>query len=219
MERHNLGPLLALIGIFGGGFLWFILCGLRFDYLVQNVFHGDPGEAIWALDPLFTILAALPSIVLLLVGFVLSLFPYIINRNYVEFDEVRSLRAANLFYLGEIFIVLTAVVSFASSLGILSLASEITWISAHIMLLIAITCSVHLFLILHQNIRQVSQVPQVSILSKITIVLLCIEFIALTIAIGFFQLYVWSFIRLTAIFVISSGILGVFLFFSQIMRN
>lgn len=69
LNQSRLGLLLVFIGIFVGGLFWLIACGLRFDYLVNEVYGGGgPGEAIWAMDPVFTILAALPGLVLFLIG-------------------------------------------------------------------------------------------------------------------------------------------------------
>jgi len=61
LKRLPLGPVMFFLGIFGGGLLWMVLVGLRFDYLISEVYDGgSPGEAIWSIDPLFTILAAIP---------------------------------------------------------------------------------------------------------------------------------------------------------------
>ena len=220
MEKHNLGPLLVFIGIFGGGSLWCILCGLRFDYLVQTVYHGDPGEAIWALDPTFTILAALPGISLIIVGLAFSLFLFQINRINADSEEIQSLRVSNLFYLGEITLVFTAIICLIGYFGISTLAIEITWISAYIMLIITITYVTHLLSIIHKIIEGTPlHTFQFSTLSKITIILLCVEFITLASALLIFQLYIWSFIRFTTIFIIFSGVCGVFLLSFKIIRN
>jgi len=69
LDKSRFGPILVFSGIFGGGLFWLIACILRFDYLVNEVYNGGgPGEAIWAIDPVFTILAALPGLVLFLIG-------------------------------------------------------------------------------------------------------------------------------------------------------
>ena len=82
MEQGRTGPFLLLLGIFGGGPFWFILVGLRFDYLVNEVYNGGgPGEAIWSMDPIFTAAAAIPGFFLVLFGILLSYRQYWVTKN------------------------------------------------------------------------------------------------------------------------------------------
>jgi hypothetical protein len=135
LKRPPLGPTLFFLGVFGGGPLWLVLVGLRFDYLISEVYNGGgPGEAIWSIDPLFTILAAVPAMILVFVGLIVSF------KSTIEMGNI----LLNLFYLGEICLLVTIIASCIGFLGISSLSVELVYISAIIMGAIVITCIIHM---------------------------------------------------------------------------
>jgi len=68
LKSNKLGPILIFLGLIGGGILWTFLVSLRFWYLINNVPGKDIGEAIWVLDPEFTLIAAVPGLLLALYG-------------------------------------------------------------------------------------------------------------------------------------------------------
>ncbi|MHA1485328.1 MAG: hypothetical protein ACTSPR_08425, partial [Candidatus Thorarchaeota archaeon] len=142
LKRIPLGPALVFLGVFGGGLLWIVLVGLRFAYLITEVYNGDPGEAIWSLDPLFTILAAIPGIILVLVGLIVSV--QFTPEHPEEVKPEIGYQQLNLFYLGEICLLITIVVSFIGFLSISSSVIEVVRVSAIIMGAIVITCIAHM---------------------------------------------------------------------------
>ena len=214
MKRVLLGPVLVFLGIFGGGFLWLVLIGIRFEYLITVVYDGaDPGEAIWALDPIFTILAAVPGIILALIGLSLSL-----KSSYEQPIETKSkvsFRELNLFYLGEICLLVTIVVSIIGFLGISGLIVELVQISAILMALIALTCITHMFsLVLRNPIRKLG----LSKFSRNTAILLTIELMILILVVLTLRLYTWSLIRTTTLVIAVSGFLGLVLITPRFLK-
>lgn len=207
LKRIPLGPALVFLGVFGGGILWLILIGLRFDYLITEVYNGGgPGEAIWSLDPLFTILAAIPGIILVLVGLIVS-----VQSPPEHSEEVKpemGYQQLNLFYLGEICLLVTIVVSFIGFLGISSSVVEIVRVSAIIMGAIVITCMAHMLsFFLRESISRLDS----SKLSRNTAILLAVELVILFSVVLALRLYTWSFIRSTTLVITSSGFLGLLL--------
>ncbi|MFW9974008.1 MAG: hypothetical protein ACFFDQ_01900 [Candidatus Thorarchaeota archaeon] len=198
-----MGPALVSLGIFGGGFFWLVLTGLRFDYLITNVYHGDPGEAIWSLDPLFTVIAAVPGLILVFVGIILSAQTASEQANEIE-PEV-GYHQLNLFYIGEISLLVTAIVSFIGFLGISQSIVEIDWVAAIIMGAIVITSIVQLLsFVLRKSISKIDSFK----LSKNAAILLAVELGILLSIVLILRLYTWSFIRWTTLVIISSGFLG-----------
>ena len=207
LKRIPLGPALVFLGVFGGGILWLILIGLRFDYLITEVYNGGgPGEAIWSLDPLFTILAAIPGIILVLVGLIVS-----VQSPPEHSEEVKpemGYQQLNLFYLGEICLLVTIVVSFIGFLGISSSVVEVVRVSAIIMGAIVITCMAHMLsFFLRESISRLDS----SKLSRNTAILLAVELVILFSVVLALRLYTWSFIRSTTLVITSSGFLGLLL--------
>lgn len=207
LKRIPLGPALVFLGVFGGGILWLILIGLRFDYLITEVYNGGgPGEAIWSLDPLFTILAAIPGIILVLVGLIVS-----VQSPPEHSEEVKpemGYQQLNLFYLGEICLLVTIVVSFIGFLGISSSVVEVVGVSAIIMGTIVITCIAHMLsFFLRESISRLDS----SKLSRNTAILLAVELVILFSVVLALRLYTWSFIRSTTLVITSSGFLGLLL--------
>jgi hypothetical protein len=202
LKRIPLGPTLVFIGVFGGGLLWIFLCGLRFDYLITEVYNGDPGEAIWSLDPLFTILAAIPAIILILVGLIVSVHPG--PERPAESKPRMDHQKLNLFYIGEICLLVASIASFIGFLGISSLIVEVR-VSAIIMGAIMITSLIHILSsILLGSIGRLSPLK----LSRDTTILLAIELVVLLSVVFGLQLHIWHFIRITTLVIASSGFLG-----------
>jgi len=207
LKRIPLGPALVFLGVFGGGLLWLVLIGLRFDYLITEVYNGGgPGEAIWSLDPLFTILAAIPGIILVLVGLIVS-----VQSTPEHSEEVKpemGYQQLNLFYLGEICLLVTIVVSFIGFLGISGIIVEVVRVSAIIMGAIVITCIAHMLsFFLRESISRLDS----SKLSRNTAILLAVELVILFSVVLALRLYTWSFIRSTTLVITSSGFLGLLL--------
>jgi cation transport ATPase len=201
-----LGPALVFLGIFGGGLLWIVLIGLRFDYLINEVYDGDPGEAIWSLDPLFTMLAAIPGVVLVFAGLILTAQ----STSWLS-EEVKpktSYQQLNLVYLAEICLLITIVTSFIGFLGTSSIAVEEVRVSALIMSAIFITCLAHMFsFFLRGSISRLNS----SRLSRNTAILIALELVALFSVVFTLRLYTWSFIRSITLVITSSGLLGLLL--------
>ena len=207
LKRIPLGPALVFLGVFGGGLLWLVLCGLRFDYLITEIYNGGgPGEAIWSLDPLFTMLAAIPGIILVLVGLIASVqFP---PEHSEEVKPEMGYQQMNLFYLGEICFLVTIVVSFIGSLSISNLIVEVVRVSAIIMGAIVITCIVHMLsFFLRESISRLDS----SKLVRNTAILLAVELVTLLSVVLALRLYTWSSIRSTTLVIASSGFLGLLL--------
>ena len=206
LKRIPLGPALVFLGVFGGGLFWLVLCGLRFDYLITEIYNGDPGEAIWSLDPLFTTLAAIPGIILVLVGLIVS-----VQSPPEHSEEVKpemGYQQLNLFYLGEICLLVTIVVSFIGFLSISSFIVEVVRVSAIIMGAIGITCMVHMLsFFLRESISRLNS----SKLSRNIAILLAVELVILLSVVLALRLYTWSFIRSTTLVTTSSGFLGLLL--------
>ncbi|MGY5881292.1 MAG: hypothetical protein RTV31_13650 [Candidatus Thorarchaeota archaeon] len=213
LKRFPLGPVLVFLGVFGGGLLWLILIGLRFDYLITEVYGGGgPGEAIWSLDPLFTIFAAIPGIILAFVGVIVS-----VQSSSEHLEEIKpklSFQWLNLFYLGEICLLVTVVVSFIGFLGVSSLSAEVVRISAILMGAIVITCIIHMLsLVLRRSIGTQDS----SKLQRISAILLTTELVILLSVVLGLRLYTWSFIRITTLVIMSSGFLGLLLITPQFL--
>ena len=194
LRRIPLGPSLVLLGLFGGGFLWLVLVGLRFDYLITEVYDGDPGEAIWSLDPLFTIIAAIPGMFLVLVGLIVSVLAK--PKYHDEAKDERSYLQLNLFYVGEIGVLAAVVVDFISLLGALTSAIEAVRVFAIVTGAILITGISH---ILSPFLARPAGKPESLELSKGTAVLLAVEITILVSIVLALRLYVWSFIRSTTL--------------------
>lgn len=107
MERDSIGPILVISGYVLGGTIWFILVALRFDYLVHNVPGYDIGEAIWALDPLFTVLAGLPGLTVVVLGLMISAWE---ARKSMEASRAWSSLASLVYLIG----VVWAIIALAS---------------------------------------------------------------------------------------------------------
>lgn len=207
LKRLPLGPVLVLLGVFGGGLLWIVLVGLRFWYLITEVYNGGgPGEAIWSIDPLFTIVAAIPGIILVFVGLIVSIKSP--PEHSAEVTAEISNQKLNLFYLGEICLLVTIIVSIIGSLGVSSLIVEVVRISAIMMGAIVITCIAHvLSSVLSGSISRLDS----SIISRNTAILLAVELVMLFSVVLALRLYTWSFIRTTTLAITSSGFLGLLL--------
>lgn len=206
MKRIPLGPVLVFLGVFGGGLLWLVLIGFRFDYLITEIYNGGgPGEAIWSIDPLFTILAAIPGLILVFIGFIVS-----VQSTPEQSEKVKpemSYQQLNLFYLGEICLLITIIVSFIGFLSISSLI-EIVRVSAIIMGAIVITCITHMLsFVLGGSIRKLDS----SKLSRNTAILLAVELVTLLSVVLALRLYTWSLIRSTTLVITSTGFLGLLL--------
>jgi len=206
LGRIPLGPAFVSLGIFGGGFLWIVLTGLRFDYLITNVYHGDPGEAIWSLDPFFTVIAAVPGLILVFVGIILSVWTTLDYAKVIEPEA--GYHKLNLFYIGEISLLVTTIVSFIGFLGVSQIIVEITWIAAIIMGTIVATCIIQL--VFSIRMTQINDPDSLKI-SRNAAILLALEFVTLSLVVFIFQLYTWSFIRWTTLVIIVSGFLGILL--------
>lgn len=223
MKRFPIGPLMVFSGIVGGGLLWLVLCGLRFDYLVSEVYNGSsPGEAIWALDPIFTIAAALPGGLLVFAGFFVSLqTPEYFKRKEQSTEmsqNLRTYRYQNLFYLGNIVLIIPLVTSF---LGLVSSSGSLlegVIFSSIIMATILITCIISLVYHVYLTIRSDRIELQSSILSRSVVILLIIELTALFAITYLFRLDRWSLIELTTIVIVSSGVLGLLLQIPSIFK-
>ncbi len=196
-----------LLGIFGGGLLWVVLVQLRFDYLITEVYDGGgPGEAIWSIDPLFTILAAIPGLILVFVGLIVS-----VQTQPEHFEEVKpkiDYQQLNLLYLGEICLLVTIIVSFIGFLGISGLIVEIVQISAMLMGTIMITCVTHMASLVPR--KSTSRLGS-SKFSRNTAILLALEFMILISVVLALRLYTQSFIRTTTLVITTSGFLGLLL--------
>ena len=207
LKRIPLGPALVFLGVFGGGLLWLVLCGLRFDYLITEVYNGGgPGEAIWSLDPLFTMLAAIPGMILVFAGFIVSV--QFTPEHSEEVKHEMGYQQLNLFYLGEICLLVTIIVSLIGFLSISSFIVEVVRVSAIIMGAIVITCMVHMLsFFLRESISRLDS----SKLSRNTAILLAVELVILLSVVLALRLYTWSSIRSTTLVITSSGFLGLLL--------
>ncbi len=214
MKRLPLGPVMFFLGIFGGGLLWLVLVGLRFDYLITEVYDGGgPGEAIWSIDPLFTILAAIPGLILVFVGLIVS-----VQTQPEHLEEVKpkiGFQQLNLLYLGEICLFVTIIVSFIGFLGISGLIVEIVQISAILMGIIMITCVTHMASLVPR--KSTSRLGS-SKFSRNTAILLALEFMILISVVLALRLYTWSFIRATTLVIATSGFLGLLLITPNFLR-
>jgi len=214
LKRFPLGPMLVFLGIFGGGLLWLILIRHRFEYLITEVYNGGgPGEAIWALDPIFTILAAFPGILMVLAGLIVSVRPS--PEHPKELESKVGYQKLNLFYLGEICLLVTIVVSLIGFLGISGLIIEIVQISAILMGIIVITCIIHMFSLIPWKSRSRSSFSK---LPRNTAILLALEIVILVSVVFALQLYTWSLIRTTTVVITASGFLGLLLITPKFMK-
>jgi hypothetical protein len=195
------------LGIFGGGLLWLVLVGLRFDYLISEVYDGGgPGEAIWSIDPLFTILAAIPGIILVFAGLFVS----------IQSTPEMGYQQLHLFYMGEICILVTIVVSLIGFLSISSLTAGVFGVSMIIMGAIVITCIIHILsFVLLGSIHRLDLLK----LSRNTAILLAVELVILISVVLAFQLYTWSLIGPTTLVITSSGILGLLLLTPRFLNS
>jgi hypothetical protein len=184
------------LGVFGGGLLWIVLIGLRFEYLITVVYDGyDPGEAIWALDPLFAFVAAIPGVLLTLTGLIVSF------RSRLG----TSTQSLNLFYIGEICLFVALITSMIGFLGTAGLVIEIVTISTVMMGLIAFTGVLHILSV--ALAKSVTIIESLNIVRN-TAILLLVEFVLLASLVTVFHLYSWSLIRSTTLVITSSGFLG-----------
>jgi len=206
LKRIHLGPVLVLLGVFGGGFLWIVLTGLRFEYLLAEVYNDNPGEAIWSLDPLFTIFAAIPGMILVFFGL---LFSSLSTSEYSEEGKPEmNYRQLNLFYIGEICLLITAIVSFLGFLSTSSLIAEVVRFSTIIMGAIVFTCIIHMLsFVLGEAASRLNS----SNLTRNTAILLAVELVILFSVVLALRLYTWSFIRSTTLVIVSSGFTGLLL--------
>jgi hypothetical protein len=206
LRRTPMGPTLVFLGIFGGGLLWMVLTGLRFEYLITNVYHGDPGEAIWSLDPLFTVIAAVPGLILVFVGIALSFQTAPEQPKDIK-SEV-GYHQINLYYIGEISLLVTSIVSFVGFLGVSQSTIEINHVSATIMGTILITCLAQLLSsVLGESIPWLDSLK----LSRDVAIVLAMELFVLPLFVISLRLYTSSFIRWTTLAITSSGFLGLLL--------
>lgn len=203
MKQVFRGPFLVVLGVFGGGLLWLVLIGFRFEYLITVVYDGyDHGEAIWALDPVFTVTAAIPGVLLTLAGLIVS-FRTRLGTNTQSW---------NLFYIGEICLVVTFITSIIGVLGTSSIVVESITISTVLMGSIAITGGFH---ILSVALAKSVKILETLNIVRNTAVLLLFELVILSSIVTIFHLYTWSLIRITTLVITSSGILG-FLFLTPV---
>jgi hypothetical protein len=199
VKRVPFGPFLVALGVFGGGLLWMMLIGLRFEYLVTVVYSGyDPGEAIWALDPVFTLIAAVPGVLLSFAGLIMSF------RSRLG----TSRQSLNLFYIGEICLLIALITSMLGFLGTSGLVVEAVTISTVLMGLIVFTGTLHILSV--ALTKSITIIESLNIVRNTAIILL-IEFIVLVFIVTIFHLYTWSLIRSTTLVITSSGILGLLL--------
>jgi len=206
VKRVPLGPFLVALGVFGGGLLWLILIGFRFEYLITVVYNGyDPGEAIWALDPVLTLKAAIPGVLFTLTGLIVS------------FDTRldKSTQTLNLFYIGEICLLIALITSIIGFLGTSSLVVESVTMFTVLMGLIALTGVFHILsLVLAKSTKRIGLLNVV----RNSAILLLIEFMVLASIVTIFHLYTWSIIRSITLIITSSGIMG-FLFLAPSFRG
>lgn len=59
MENKQWGVILVILGMLGM-LLWYIGADILFQYLITEVYNGDPGEPIWVLAPEYAILVLVP---------------------------------------------------------------------------------------------------------------------------------------------------------------
>jgi hypothetical protein len=197
VKRVPLGPFLVALGVFGGGLLWLILIGFRFEYLITVVYNGyDPGEAIWTLDPMFTLIAAVPGVLFTLTGLIVSLDP--------RFDK--STQSLNLFYIGEICLLIALITSIIGFLGTSSLIVESVTMFTVLMGLIAFTSVFHILsLVWAKSTKKIESLDVV----RNSAILLLIEFIVLASIVTIFHLYTWNMIKSITLIVTSLGIIGI----------
>ena len=206
VKRVPLGPFLVALGVFGGGLLWIVLIGLRFEYLITVVYGGyDPGEAIWALDPVFTLVAAIPGGLLTLAGLIVSF------RSRLG----TSTPSLNLFYIGEICLLIALITSMIGFLGTAGLVIEAVMISTILMGLIAFTGVLHILSVVIS--KSVTIIESLNIVRN-TAILLLVEFLLLASIVTVFHLYSWSLIRSATLVITSSGILGLLLLAPSFLR-
>ena len=219
LNQSRLGPFLTFIGVFGGGIFWLIACGLRFDYLVNEVYNDpNPGEAIWAMDPVFTILAAVPGLVLFLIGFMIAISPIIGNQSEDASSKAIHLGSRkriqlNLLYIGEIFLLVTSIAGLIAFIGASTSAITIILVPTIIFAFITATCVLNLLNFLYYVWRGHFESTRITWVIRTTIMFLVLEFVALAIVVLTFQLYTWSFIRSTTIFLLLSGCFGMLFLF------
>lgn len=211
MNQLRLGPQLVFIGIFGGGLLWLFACVARFDYLINEVYNGGgPGEAIWIIDPVFTIIAALPGLFLVLFGFIFTLWPNTDVSGENASDRVcQPVRVKylhlNLLYLGENFLLVTAIVGFIAAFGTSSSAIEMFLVSSIVFAAIAVTCGLNLMGLLWYLWKGVTDSEEMKRLAKTTLLILAIELIVLASIFLALRLHTWRFVRMTTIVIQASG--------------
>jgi len=221
LNQSKLGPILVFIGIFVGGPFWLFACVLRFD-IDDVINYGDPGEAIWAIDPVFTILAALPGLVLFLKGFVIAIFPITSesDTSVVQLDS-KNHNQLNLLYIGEIFLLVTVIIGWITFFLTFNSIHDRDLFASVIFALITATCGFNLLNILYYTWRGHPETGMISRVIRNTNLLLVLEFVVLIVVVLTFQLYTSWLIRLTTIFLLLFGCFGVFLIFlsASIMKN
>ncbi len=211
MNHSRLGPQLVFIGIFCGGLLWLFACGARFDYLINEVYNGGgPGEAIWSIDPVFTIIAALPGLFLVLLGFILALWPSTDDLSENASDGViHPVREKhlhlNLLYLGENFLLVTAIV------GLIASSSTILQVSSIVFAAIAVTCGLNLMSLLWYLWKGAADSAEMKRLVKTTLLVLAIELILLASVVLALRLHTSNSVRITTIVIQASGCFGLLL--------
>ena len=222
MNDSRIGPFLTLIGIFGGGLLWLLACSYRYHYLTEP-YTGAPefsGESIWALDPVFTVLATLPGLILFFIGLIIAVSPLAHSQD--ENDHTRSIHITprkrvqlNLFYIGETFILVTTIIGLIAFFGVFTSAVEIMVIPTTIFAFIVIICILNFLTSLFYVLEGEADSANVTWIIRNTVLFLGIGLASLTFFVIALQLYTWSFIRTTTILLVLSGCFGMFLLFPR----
>jgi hypothetical protein len=198
VQQSNIGRLLVIIGIFGGGLIWILACGVHFDYLVQEVYGYDPGEPIWVLDPSFTLLATTPGLFISILGIaVLTSAP-------------QAEKYMNWVFLGSMMLTITGITSTVLVAGLVTMLHHTQYIINLVLFgIITTTCGItaaYIFVvapkfgtlenILMQRVRFFSTG-------------IAFELVLSAIIISIFQLDTWSAVRRASFVIQFSGWLGI----------
>jgi hypothetical protein len=193
----------VVIGIFGGGLIWILACGVRFDYLVQEVYGYDPGEPIWVLDLSFTLLATIPGVFISLLGI------------GVMASAPRTGKHMNWIFLGSMMLIITGITSAVIvSVSLTRLHYYQFIVSLVLFGVITITCGISAIYLLviaprlgtiKRTLMKRARIISVSIVS---------ELVLSSVIIFIFQLDNWSAVRRASYVIQISGWLSVALLMS-----
>lgn len=204
-----------LVGIFGGGLLWLLATSIWFDYLIANVYMGDPGEPIWVLDPIFTLIAALPGIFISLLGLVIS------TRDSLQMEPQESIQRPiknPLFYLGEILVLVTCIVSAIVAFGTASIIAETVQMTSLIFIGLSVTCGLNLFMVVISQLKRKANQKIGGQVIRLSSIFLLVFLVLLVGFVWFLNLFTWNIIKLGTMVVLVTGGASLVLLYPSIRK-